>query len=48
MKYTKYFDFEMLNKHFNERLEYISSWLWLAIILIVGYTLVKLFLKYDN
>jgi hypothetical protein len=44
----KYFDFDMLNKHFDERLDYISSWIWLAILIIVAYTIIKVFLKYDD
>jgi hypothetical protein len=44
----KYFDFDMLNKHFYERLDYISSWIWLAILIIVAYTIIKVFLKYDD
>jgi len=44
----RYFEFDMLNKHFDERLEYISSWIWLAFYLIVGYTIFKLFKEYDN
>jgi cytochrome oxidase assembly protein ShyY1 len=44
----RYFEFDMLNKHFDERLEYISSWIWLAFFLIVCYTVFKLFKEYDN
>jgi hypothetical protein len=44
----KYFDFDILNKHFDERLDYISSWIWLAFLIIVAYTIIKVFLKYDD
>ena len=44
----KYFDFDMLNKHFNEQVEFLSGLLWLTIYVIVVYTLIKLFLYYDN
>jgi len=44
----KYFDFDLLNKHFNEQVDFLSGLFWLAIYVIVLYTLVKLFLKYDN
>lgn len=48
IKYTKYFDFDMLNKHFNEQMEFFTDLICLAIYVAVVYTLVKIFLKYDN
>ena len=48
MEKMKYFDFDMLNKHSMETLDYISSWFLLAFIVIIVYTIVKLFLKWDN
>lgn len=48
MNYTRWFDFDMLNKHFNEYIDNISEWIWLAILLIIGYTIYKLFEKYDR
>ena len=48
MNYTKYFDFDMLNKHYNEQVEFFFGLLWLAIYVIVVYTLVKWFLDWDN
>ncbi len=48
MRHEKYFDFEMLNKHHGEYLENVTEWIWLAILLIVGYTVYKLFEKYDR
>jgi hypothetical protein len=47
MKHVKYFDFDMLNKHYNEAVELISDYIWLAIILLMVYTAYKLFEKYD-
>lgn len=44
----KYFDFVMLNKHFNEQVEFLTGLLWLAIYVIVIYTFVKWFLDWDN
>jgi len=45
---VKYFDFDMLNKHFIETVDYISSWVWFIAYLLVIYTCIKLFLKYDK
>jgi len=47
MKHVKYFDFDMLNKHYQEALQLISSYIWLAIVLLIVYTAYKLFEKYD-
>lgn len=46
--YNKYFDFDMLNKHFNEQIEFLSGILWLAIYVFLVYTFVRIFLHYDN
>lgn len=46
--YTKYFDFDMLNKHVTEQLNQISGLIWLAIYIIIIYTFVKWFLDWDN
>ena len=44
----KYFDFDMLEKHHHEYLENIEEWIWLAILLIIGYTIYRLYEKYDR
>ena len=46
--YTKYFDFDMLNKHVTEQLNQISGLIWLAIYISIIYTFVKWFLDWDN
>ena len=48
MNYVKYFDFEMLNKHSNEQIQFISGLFYLGIYVTVIYILVKLFIKYDK
>lgn len=48
MHYTRYFDFDMLNKHYNEYLEQFYGIIWLAIYFTIIYTAIKLFLKWDN
>jgi hypothetical protein len=44
----RYFEFDMLEKHSREHIDYISSWIWLVILIIIGYTIYKLFEKYDR
>ena len=48
MKHTKYFDFDMLNKHSKENLDVMLDYIWLAIIVIVLYIIVTKFLEWDN
>ena len=48
MRYSKYFDFEMLEKHAYEYTHQVSDTILLGIIVIVVYYLVKLFLDWDN
>lgn len=44
----RYFDFDMLNKHYNEQVEFITGLFYLAIYVGVIYFLVKKFLEWDN
>lgn len=48
MNHEKYFDFEMLNKHFNEYKEQISDTFLLVIIVIMVYYIVNKFLEWDR
>jgi hypothetical protein len=44
----RYFNFDMLNKYYNQLIEQLSDTFLLAIIVIVVYTIVKKFLEWDN